>query len=71
VDFVKLSFDDSTARVAQLAISEGDLSPEEAYELEWDMMNRPVFSRENEGETSITPGGRGTLFIRCLGKVGW
>ncbi|KAK4685431.1 trafficking protein particle complex subunit 9, partial [Tremellales sp. Uapishka_1] len=72
VDFVKLSFDDSTIREAQAVIQDGDLTPEQAYELEWDLLRRPVFSWEKPsgGEVSIQPGGRVTLSITCLGKVG-
>ena len=71
VDFLKLSFDDSTARSAHSLVAEGELSPEEAYELEWDSLNRPVFTWENEGDTTVQPGGRATISVRCLGKVGW
>ncbi|ORY31418.1 TRAPP II complex [Naematelia encephala] len=70
VDFIKLSFDDSSARDVQTLINEGDLSPEHAYELEWDVLNRPVFVWENEQDTAIAPGGKLTLSVRCLGKVG-
>ena len=71
VDFIKLSFDDSTLRDAQLVLSEGELSPEAAYEREWDIINRPVFSWESDAEMSIPPGGRTTVTVKCLGKVGW
>ena len=71
VDFLKLSFEDSLTRSVQTAITEGDLLPEQAYELEWDMLNRPVFTWEADAAVTIPPGGQFTLFIRCLGKVGW
>jgi hypothetical protein len=71
VDFIKLSFDDSTAREAQAAASEGELAPEHAYELDWDQLNSPALTWENPNETYIPPGGKATLLVRCLGKIGW
>ena len=71
VDLVKLSFDDSTAREAQAVIAEGELSPEHAYELDWDQLYRPALTWENPSETSIPPGGRVTLLVKCYGKIGW
>ena len=70
VDFVKLSFDDSTLREAR-AISDGDLSAEQAYEVDWDTARRPVFEYHETGAVSIPAGGRAVLSIQCLGKVGW
>jgi hypothetical protein len=71
VDFLKLSFDDSASRAAQAMLSEGELSSEQAYEIEWDIVNRPVFSWNAEGDMSIPPGGRTTITVTCLGKAGW
>jgi hypothetical protein len=52
-------------------IQEGELSPEHAYELDWDQKYQPALTWENPDETSIAPGGRVTLLVKCLGKVGW
>ena len=71
VDFIKLSFDDSSSRGAQAIIADGELSPQDAYELEWDMLNRPVMAWDEGGDTLIPAGGRTTISVRCLGKVGW
>lgn len=71
VDFLKLSFDDSATRAAQAILSEGELTSEQAYELEWDIVNRPVFSWKADEDMSILPGGRMTVTVTCLGKVGW
>ncbi|WVR06234.1 hypothetical protein IAU60_003264 [Kwoniella sp. DSM 27419] len=79
IDFIKLTFEDSTAREAQAIIHEGELTSEQAYELEWDQLKRPVFTWQREqqddaaavdGKVLIAPGGRLTLNVRCLGKVG-
>jgi hypothetical protein len=59
-------------RTAQLALAEGELGTEGQYEVEWDVINRPVFSWEGEGgDVKIPPGGSYTVTVRCLGKVGW
>ncbi|KAK8858467.1 hypothetical protein IAR55_002694 [Kwoniella newhampshirensis] len=71
IDFLKLTFDDSTAREAHAIIQEGELTPEQAYELEWDQLHRPVFTWEKGAEeVMVPPGGRATISVRCLGKVG-
>ncbi|EIW73613.1 hypothetical protein TREMEDRAFT_26647, partial [Tremella mesenterica DSM 1558] len=70
VNFLKLSFDDSTQRDAQVILQEGELSPEQAYELDWDQIHNPVFSWEAPDQTIIPPNGRLTLCIKCFGKVG-
>ena len=70
VDFVKLSFEDSVSREAQHILAEGELSPEKAYELDNDSIQRPVFTWDNSTDLSIPPGGRATINVQCLGKVG-
>ncbi|TXT13431.1 hypothetical protein VHUM_00798 [Vanrija humicola] len=70
VDFVKLSFEDSVSREAQVVVAEGELSPEQAYEVDYDTLNRPVFSWDSPGDLVIPPGGRTVLMVYCLGKVG-
>ena len=69
VDFIKLSFEDSASRRAQALLSEGEMTSEQAYELEYDIVHRPVFSWTSE-QVSIAPGGRTTISVDCLGKVG-
>jgi hypothetical protein len=72
VDFVKLSFQDSTTARSQAIISEGELSAGEAYELEADLIHRPVFRWEQPDDALTIPaGGRKTINIWCRGKVGW
>jgi hypothetical protein len=43
VDFLKLSFQDSTTASIQSAILDGEPSAGEAYELESELVHRPVF----------------------------
>lgn len=78
INYLKLSFEDSTVRAATRIAQDNELGAEEAYELDWDVRNRSVFTWENpvtlgagEGEEGlIIPGGRKVLKIKCLGKVG-
>ncbi|KAH9996824.1 transport protein Trs120 or TRAPPC9 TRAPP II complex subunit-domain-containing protein [Russula vinacea] len=71
VDFLRLSFDDSTMAPARAALTEGDLSVYEVYETEHQLINRPVFSWDREREdTEIPPGRKVTIDITCTGKVG-
>ncbi|CDZ96830.1 Targeting complex (TRAPP) subunit [Phaffia rhodozyma] len=71
VDFVKLSFQDSTTGPAQAKIAEGELSPGELHEIEADLIKRPVFNWDRSPESvKIPPRGRYTVDVGCLGKVG-
>jgi hypothetical protein len=72
IDFLRLSFDDSTMAPARAALTEGDLSVYEVYETEYALINRPVFSWDQEREdTEIPPGRKVTITVTCTGKVGW
>ena len=70
VDFVKLSFEDSASKAMISILNEGELSGPQAYELEYDMIKRPVFTWD-ASETVVQPGGRTTIVVTCVGKVGW
>jgi hypothetical protein len=63
VDYIKLTFDDSTSREAQAIINEGELSPEQAYELDWDQMNRPslVWEVQEHSQIHNNPAGAGQI----------
>ena len=72
VDFLRLSFDDSTIGPAQAALAEGDLSIYDAYETEYQLINRPVFSWDRKQEDTEIPAGRKVaIVLTCSGKVGW
>lgn len=72
IDFLRLSFEDSTVGPAQEALSEGALSVFETYETEYDLLHRRAFSWRNDKEiTNIPPKQKVVLSITCLGKVGW
>ncbi|KDQ07911.1 hypothetical protein BOTBODRAFT_139417 [Botryobasidium botryosum FD-172 SS1] len=70
VDFVKFTFDDSTILPAQTALAEGELSVAEAYETEYDLVHRPVFSRVPpvSEQLDIGPGKQVIVDVSCLGK---
>ena len=72
MDFIKLTFDDSTIAPAQQALTEGDLPIAEAYETEYALLKRPVFSwKSRDGPKEVKPGKKAVLTVSCLGKVGW
>ncbi|KAG2134424.1 TRAPP II complex [Suillus bovinus] len=71
IDFLRLSFEDSTIGPAQEALSEGELSVFETYETEYDLLHRKAFSWRNEKEiTTILPNQKVVLSVTCVGKVG-
>lgn len=71
IDFIRLSFEDSTIGPAQEALSEGELSVFETYETEYDLLHRKAFSWRNEKEiTNILPNQKVVLSVTCVGKVG-
>ncbi|KAI0062282.1 hypothetical protein BV25DRAFT_1945461 [Artomyces pyxidatus] len=71
IDFLRLTFDDSTIGPAQTALAEGDLSVYDAYETEYELINRPVFSWSRDQEnTEILPGRKVVVVVTCMGKVG-
>lgn len=72
IDFVHLTFEDSTIIPAQQALTEGDLPVFDTYETEYDLIHRPVFtwdSRRNAHD--IHPGEKTVIIVDCYGKVGW
>jgi hypothetical protein len=72
VDFLKLTFEDSTVAPVRQILADGDLSISERYEIEYDLLRRPVFHwRSREEPNNIKPGQKVVLNIGCLGKVGW
>lgn len=71
VDFIKLAFDDTSVSVAQQALAEGELSVAEAYETEYDLVHRPVFSYQGITNETIGPEKKSTIAVTCFGKRGW
>lgn len=72
VDFLALSFDDSTIGPARQTLADDNLPVFETYETEYDLIYRPVFSWDkNQSPHSIHPGEKTTLTLNCFGKVGW
>lgn len=72
VDFIRLTFEDSTISPAQQALAEGELSVFDTYETEYDLIHRPVFTWDNPSSTSSTaPGEKTVVTVNCFGKVGW
>ncbi|KAI6005920.1 TRAPP II complex [Pisolithus albus] len=71
IDSLKLSFEDSTISSAKEALSEGELDIFETHEIEYDLVHRKAFYWQHDNDVKlINPGGRFTLSVTCLGKVG-
>jgi hypothetical protein len=72
IDFLRLSFEDSTIAPAQEALSEGRLSVFETYETEYDLLHRQAFSWNRDKELKfVKPGQKIVVSVTCLGKAGW
>ncbi|KAG8836757.1 hypothetical protein FRC18_010798 [Serendipita sp. 400] len=71
IDFLKLTFDDSTIAPMQRLLNEGEMSVAETYETEYDLRRRPVFQWKSRDEPKgVKPGQKAVLTISCLGKIG-
>ncbi|KAL9130114.1 MAG: hypothetical protein Q9217_001630 [Psora testacea] len=73
VDFVFLSFFDSTTAKLQDALASKELSASELYELELSSIRKPAFrwlKAHHDGKIQISPGGGLSLDIEILGKPG-
>jgi hypothetical protein len=74
ISFFKMTFDDSTMLPAQQALADGDISISEAYEIEYDLLHKPVFTWKqevDEGQFVIEPGMKKVVVVNCLGKAAW
>ncbi|KAL4067655.1 transport protein Trs120 or TRAPPC9 TRAPP II complex subunit-domain-containing protein [Scleroderma citrinum] len=71
IDFLRLSFEDSTIAPATRSIGRRRVNVFEAYETEYDLTQRKVFSWDCDKEVKvIAPGRKIVLSVTCLGKVG-
>ncbi|EJU05644.1 hypothetical protein DACRYDRAFT_113706 [Dacryopinax primogenitus] len=68
VNFIRVTFEDSTMAPAQAALAEGELSTAAQYETEFDLVRRPVFKWERAGDIDIPGGKTSTISLTCLGK---
>ncbi len=71
IDFIKASFNDSTIAPIQASLAEGDLPIAEAYEAEYDLVNRPVLTWLGLSNARIEPGKRVVAAVTCFGKRSW
>ncbi|CAG8540594.1 1844_t:CDS:10 [Paraglomus occultum] len=69
IDFITLSFHDSTIANAQAILSSSDIPPEEAYEMEFYAHKQSVFSwNQSDQQVNLLPGGEWLLTINVFGK---
>lgn len=72
IDFIDLTFDDSTKTDAQRALEDDSLSAYETYEMEHSLIHHPVFSWERDKNfKELAPGEETVITIKCLGRSGW
>lgn len=72
IDFLTLSFEDSTIAPAQEALAEGNLNVFEIYETEYDLIRHQAFSWNQEKEVKvIDPGQKVVVSVACFGKAKW
>lgn len=72
IDYLNLTFDDSTMGPAQQALLGGELSVFDAYETEYDLIHRRVLTWDSEdNKVEVPPGKMMTVTVSCFGKAGW
>ncbi|KAG8688542.1 hypothetical protein FRC08_011380 [Ceratobasidium sp. 394] len=74
IDFLRMTFEDSTLPALQQALAEGELTVTEAYETEYELTNRPVLKWDLDDAASsglvLAPNQKMPLWVTCLGKEG-
>lgn len=72
IDFLRLTFDDSTIAPAQQALAEGELTVFDTYETEYSLIHKPVFTWDSKrNPQEIQPREKIVVTVNCFGKVGW
>ncbi|CAG8555401.1 15541_t:CDS:10 [Funneliformis mosseae] len=70
VDFLNLSFNDSTIANAQALLNSSDMPAEEAYEMELYAHKQSVFSWNKKDNVKILPGNEWIVNVNVFGKRG-
>ncbi|KAG9102583.1 hypothetical protein FRC06_001702 [Ceratobasidium sp. 370] len=74
IDFLRMTFEDSTLPALQQALTEGELTVAEAYETGYELTNRPVLKWDLDDAASseliLAPNQKMPLWVTCLGKEG-
>ncbi|CAE6523362.1 unnamed protein product [Rhizoctonia solani] len=74
IDFLRMSFEDSTLPALQQALVEGELTVAEAYETEYELVNRPVLKWDLDGidasNITLAPRQKMPIWVTCFGKEG-
>ncbi|KAG8733709.1 hypothetical protein FRC11_003864 [Ceratobasidium sp. 423] len=74
IDFLRMSFEDSTLPGLQQTLAEGELTVAEAYETEYELVNRPVLTWDLEGldasNMTLAPRQKMPIWVTCFGKEG-
>ncbi|CCO27710.1 Transport protein particle subunit trs120 Short=TRAPP subunit trs120 [Rhizoctonia solani AG-1 IB] len=74
IDFLRMSFEDSTLPALQQALAEGELTIAEAYETEYELVNKPVLKWDLDGidasNMTLAPRQKMAVWVTCFGKEG-
>ena len=65
-----MTFSDSLREDTEVRLAEDNLPQSSVFELEYDIINYPVFVH-NATFDSIEPAEEGKILLQCNGKVGW
>ncbi|KAF8559602.1 hypothetical protein OG21DRAFT_1402685 [Imleria badia] len=70
IDFLTLSFEDSTTAPAREALAEGQLDVFEIYETEYDLIHQQAFLWNRDKEVKVIgPGQKIVVSVACFGKA--
>ena len=72
IDYLRLSFEDSVRQTTEPLLSENNLSAHATYEVEYDLVHKPVLSwASRDDKVYIPPGKDLTITVTCYGKPNW
>ena len=72
VDFLELTFEDSTKLYYEQLMNAEEPNAFDTYEAEHSLVHRPVLSwNQQEARRDIGAGQESTITVKCFGKAGW
>ncbi len=71
ITYIELRFDDNTAEAAREKLADDSNTTESRYNIERELLDRPVIRWQRPDDPRIPPRGASGLVVECLGKAGW
>lgn len=69
---MQLNVNDSTKDAASAALAEGNLSDHDVYEIEYELVHKPVLVPESDlSGKEVGPGEEAVVALKCFGRAGW